>query len=418
MSVMGPRGLLQNLLRPLGVERLAEMYGLGGAALTMTLINYPFVVLNVRAALARLDPSLEEVARSLGDRPLRAFFRVTLPHLRPSITSGGLLVSLYALGDFGTPSLMGFNTFTRAIYMQYRSSFNRSGAALLSLMLVVLTLLILTVEVLSRGRGRFHRVAPGTERPPTDFELGRLRLPALLFCSALVLLALVLPVSAICYWLVVGLVNGGSLNLRLSEVSNSVVAASWAAVATVVAALPITLLSVRYQGPLSRLLDRTAYVGGALPGIAIALSLVFFGANYAPFIYQTLSMLIFAYVVRFLPQALGGIRSSLLQVSPRLEEAAQSLGRSRRSVLFTITLPLLMPGILWGGSMVFLTAIKELPLTLMLGPTGFGTLSTRIWHATSEGLFSQAAPPALLLLLVSGLSMILVLRGERGRRNG
>jgi iron(III) transport system permease protein len=162
-------------------------------------------------------------------------------------------------------------------------------------------------------------------------------------------------------------------------------------------------------------LERAAYAGYALPGIVIALSLVFFGANFATFLYQTLILLVFAYVVRFLPQAVGSTRASLLQVSPRLEEAGRSLGRTPVQVLLSITAPLLKPGLLTGFALVFLTGMKELPATLLLGPTGFQTLATRTWSATEEAFFTRAAAPALLLVLVSAVSVWLVLAQEDRR---
>jgi iron(III) transport system permease protein len=123
-------------------------------------------------------------------------------------------------------------------------------------------------------------------------------------------------------------------------------------------------------------------------------------------------MLIFAYVVRFLPQAVGATRTSLLQISPNLEEAARCLGRSPFNTLRTITLPLMRSGLLTGAALIFLTAMKELPSTLLLSPTGFGTLATRIWSASGEAFFAQAAAPGLILLLVSGLSIMLILSQE------
>jgi len=112
-------------------------------------------------------------------------------------------------------------------------------------------------------------------------------------------------------------------------------------------------------------------------------------------------MLIFAWVVLFLPLAVGVVRASLLQVSPRIEEAARSLGRSQLNAMGTVTVPLMTGGILAGSALVFLTAIKELPATLILGPTGFETLATEIWSATGSGFFEGAAIPALILLAVS-----------------
>lgn len=198
---------------------------------------------------------------------------------------------------------------------------------------------------------------------------------------------------------------------------NSLTASGLAAALAVAAAIPIAVLAVRFPGQTSRWLERSTYVGYALPGIVIALSLVFFGANYATFLYQTLAMLVFAYMVRFLPQAIGSTRASLLQVSPRLEEAARCLGRTPRQTLTSITIPLLKPGLLTGLALVFLTGMKELPATLLLGPTGFDTLATRIWGATEQVFFARAAAPALLLVLVSAVSVWFILsQEEKGLR--
>jgi iron(III) transport system permease protein len=186
-----------------------------------------------------------------------------------------------------------------------------------------------------------------------------------------------------------------------------------AAAATSLAALPVAILSVRYPGWISTLVERTAYVGFALPGIVVALALVFFGARYATPIYQTLVLLIFAYVALFLSQAVGANRASLLQISPSLEEAARSLGRRPVQVFLTVTLPLVRSGMLAGAVLVFFTTMKELPATLILSPIGFKTLATSVWSATSEAFFARAAMPALLLIVVSAVPVALFTLRER-----
>ena len=160
-------------------------------------------------------------------------------------------------------------------------------------------------------------------------------------------------------------------------------------------------------------LEKASYIGYALPGVTIALALVFFTSHYASFIYQTLVILIFAYVILFLPQALGAARSSLLQVNPRTEEAARGLGKSSSSVLAWITVPQILPGISAGAALVFLTAMKELPATLLLSPIGFDTLATEIWSASTEAFFARAALPALLLVAVSAVPVaFMVVKGR------
>ncbi|MFQ5795796.1 MAG: ABC transporter permease [Candidatus Bipolaricaulia bacterium] len=414
-AALGPRGLLQQLLEILfGVERLPEIYGFPGAFLTLTVFSYPYVLLSVRAGLQRLDPALEEASRNLGRGFWATFRRITLPQLRPAIAAGALLVALYTLSDFGAVSLMQFDSFTRVIYLQYQGSFDRSFAAVLGLMLVALTLILLVVDLRMRSRGvSYHRNGLGSARPPMRIRLGHWRWVALGFCLLVTLVSLALPVTVILFWLVQGAANGEASFSVLAPTLNSVIVSALAAGAVVLAALPVAILSVRHPGWPSTLLERIAYTGYALPGIVVALSLVFFAANYTPWAYQTMTLLIFAYGVLFLPQALGPLRASLLQVSPNVEEAARGLGRTLPRVWLTVTAPLIRPGLFARAALVFLTTMKELPATLLLSPIGFNTLATRAWAAASEGFFARAAAPALLLVLVSSLMLALLLNRER-----
>jgi iron(III) transport system permease protein len=411
VSALGPRGLLQQVLEPLGVDRLPEIYGFLGAWLCLTLFTFPYILLSVRAALWGMDGAQEEASRSLGHGAARTFFRVTLPQLRPAIAAGGLLVALYTLSDFGAVTLLQFNSFTRVIYLQYEASFDRILASVLALMLVAFTMLILIVEQRARGRAKYHATS-ATRRLPL-LRLGRWRWPALAFLALVVLASLGLPASVLLYWLAQGLANNVEVSFLGSAATNAVYASLLAAVVAVAASIPVTVLAVRYTGRFTRFLETASYAGFAMPGIVVALSLVFFGAHYAPALYQTLAMLVFAYSILYLSMAVGSVRASLLQVNPAVEEAARSLGRGAFKVLATVTLPLVRPGIVVAFAMVFLTAMKELPATLLLAPIGFRTLATEMWSATSSGFYAKAAIPALLLVGVSAIPVTILLRREQ-----
>ena len=177
----------------------------------------------------------------------------------------------------------------------------------------------------------------------------------------------------------------------------------------------VAILALRYPSRASRGLERAAYLANALPGIAIALALVFFAARYLPSVYQTLALLVFAYAVRFLPQALSGAESALQRVDPRLEEAARGLGRGRLATLAAVTVPLARPGLLAGAALVFLSAMKELPATLLLRPIGFETLATEVWTLAQVGAYSRAALPALVLIALSLPVLALVSAESRTR---
>ncbi|HEV2810146.1 MAG TPA: iron ABC transporter permease [Acidimicrobiales bacterium] len=411
VAAIGPRGLVQGWLAPLGVEELPSIYGFPGAWLVLTLFSYPYVLLTVRAAVRRLDPSLEEASRILGRGRRATFWRVILPQLRPSIAAGGLLVALYTMSDFGAVSLLRFDSFTRAIYVQYRASLDRSTAATLGLVLITLMVVVLAAETRSRGRAEYHRLHGGGARTPPVVPLGRWRWPAAAACAALVAVALVVPLGVIGYWLVRGISAGEPLRLTGTLIGHSLVASALGAGMAVVAAWPVAVLAARHPGRLSRVVERASYTGYALPGVVVALALVFFGARVAEPIYQTRTLLVFAYVVLFLPQAVGAIRASLLQVNPSLEEASRLLGRSKAATTWSVVLPLVRPGALAGVALVFLTCMKELPATLLLAPTGYDTLATQVWNATSEAFFGRAAAPALALVLLSALPMaVLVMR--------
>lgn len=422
LATFGPRGTLARWLGPLGVNELPEVYGFTGAWLALSLSTFPYVTLTVRGALRRLDPALEEISRSLGVGALATFRRVTLPQLWPAIAAGGLLTALYTFADFGTPSLMRYDTFTRVIYVQYKGSLDRSGAAVLALLLAAVALAVVAVEAAVRSRSRAAGGVGGggggasarVARQPRPVPLGRWKGPAVAGLAAVVVLALIVPVATLVTWLVVGTREGIDLAETLRAAAHSAQAAGLGALVAVAAAWPVAVLGARHRGGLSRWTERAAYAGYALPGIVVALALVFFGARVATPLYQTVGMLVLAYLVLFLPQGVGALRSTLAQISPRLEEASRSLGASRLRTTWQVLVPLVRPGAVAAFALVFLTAMKELPAALLLGPTGWDTLATRVWASTSEGFFARAAAPALVLVAVSSIPLaFLALRRDR-----
>jgi iron(III) transport system permease protein len=412
LSATGPQGLLQDLVQPLGIGSLPSITGFFGAWLTLTLFTYPLLLLPVRASLRRLDPELEEAALAMGRSQAGVFRTIVVPQLVPAIGAGSLLVALYVLSDFGAVSIMRFDSFTTSIYTLYKASFDRIGAASLAALLVALMLVLLWLEARTRRREALYRSAPGSARTMRQVNLGRWRWPALGFCGAVATLALLIPVAVLVYWSLQSFAGSVDWPAVAAATGNSLLASGLAATAAALCAVPIAVLVVRFRGPFAMAVERLSYTGHALPGIVVALALVFFGTRVVIGLYQSLAMLVFAFVVLFLPLALGIARASMLQVSPRVEEAARSMGRSQWSVLRTVTAPLIAPGVLAGAALVFLTAIKELPATLILAPIGFETLATEIWGATSVGFFERGAVPALVLLAVSAVPLYLLTARE------
>ncbi|MBI5309428.1 MAG: iron ABC transporter permease [Actinobacteria bacterium] len=407
LEALGPKGLAQDVLEgPLGIDRMPDIYGFFGSWLALTLFTYPYVLLLVTAAFKRIDPAMAEAARGLGHGPLAAFVRTTLPQLRPAILAGSLLCALYVLSDFGVVSLMRFDTFTIAIYTAYRSFFDASGAALLALMLIVLSAVLLVFEHKLRGDPRTQS-ARSARSAGTPVALGRWKFAGFAFCGTVFALAVAVPVGVLGYWLVVGADSDPARSTLGEAVIGSISASGYAALLAVVLALPIAYLAARRPGRAARAIESVATAGFALPGVVVALGLVFFATRFAGAIYQTLILLVLAYVIRFLPQAVGAARSGILRADPTLEEAARGLGHRRWSVFRRITLPLAAPGVAAGAMLVFLTAMKELPATLILKPIGFETLATRIWEAAQTGSYAAAAVPSLILIAISAVALFL-----------
>ena len=411
VAAFGPRGALQSLLEPLGVSRLPEIYGLPGAAIVLILATYPYVVLAIRGGLLREDRAVEEAAWTLGDRGWATFRRVTLPLLAPAIGAGALLAVLYALSDFGAVSLLQFDSFSAAIYLQYRATFDRSLAAILALGLIVLTFGVTFAEARLRHRARDFAATP-PRRGPRRVALGRWRVPALAFVAVVVLLALFVPASTIAFWLARGLADAETFRELVPAIAGSLGLGAAGAALAVAVALPVGLLLARFPSRLAALVDRASYTSFALPGIVVALALVFLAASAAPWLYQTLALLAIAYAVRFLAHAVAPIRGTLARFGTRLEEAGRTLGDGPIRSFTSVTVPLLRPAILSGAALVFLAVVKELPMALILGPIGFETLATEIWSATSEGRYGLAAAPAALLLVLSAGTVALLLRED------
>ncbi|MDL0128358.1 ABC transporter permease [Halobacterium salinarum] len=410
VSAFGPRGDLAGALGVIGIERIPSIYGLHGAALVLILFTYPYVFLTTRAALLSFDGTLVEAARTLNHSRWQAFRRITVPQILPGVAAGGLLAALYALSDFGTPSIMRYEVYTQQIFVAQGSLGVPEGyPALLSIQLLAVVAVVLALE--SRiGDGDTAYVSRGASQPGR-VSLGVWKWPALAFCTAIAVLSLGVPLGVLAWWFQ----RAGDAIFEFDPMIawNSLKVAVAAAGAATVLALPVAGYAARSSSRLSMVSDRLTYVGYAIPGVVIALSLVFLSTEFVQSLVKTVPLLVFAYVVRFLPQAVGSVRSSVLQVDPKLTEAARTLGRSSTDAFRSVTLPLIAPGVAAGAALVFLTTMKELPATLMLRPIGFETLVSYIWLVRGAGSYGAAAVPALVLVGVSALSMVVILAQER-----
>jgi iron(III) transport system permease protein len=392
-----------------------RLRGFTGSLVALSVYNFPYMLLNLRAGLSSYDTSLEEVARSLGHRPMRVFFTVVLPQLRPAILAGGLLVSLHVVSDFGVVSLMRYETFSYALYQAYQGAYGTRGAAPIALIMMALAGVFILSEMMLLRRVVLTRAGAGPARVRRPLRLRRWVGPSLVFIGMLLLVGLVLPVFTIVYGAWGVEVGSQWRSLRGAVVDSLSVSGPSALVATALA-LPIAYMARRYPSRWTAGLERLGFLGYATPPLAFALGLLVVTLGVVPGLYQTVFVLVYAYSLHFLAEAVGPIRAGLFSADPRLEEASRALGYGPVWTFVRVTLPLLRPGLIVSLSLVFLSVMKELPLTMLLAPPGFETLSMNIWQYTEEAMYASAAPYALVVLGVSGLLVGVLVYNERGMR--
>ncbi|HJQ78244.1 MAG TPA: iron ABC transporter permease [Acidimicrobiia bacterium] len=403
VGATGPGGWIASWL---GWE-VPTPYGFVGAWLALSVFLAPMAHLIVTPGLRSIDPATEEAATGLGAGSLKVFFTVTMPQLRPALVSAGLMVGLYTVSDFGAVSLLRFDTFTRAIYALYAGQIDRRPAAALSVVLMVLALAILMVE--RRTRTRAGYLSSPTRRARRPIALGRgQRLAAQGSLAAYGLVALVIPVATLVYWLVRGVGTGNEVGVLWDEVARSLTVAVAAAFLAVMAAYPIAMVTTWRRRRLSDAVETSVWGVYSLPHIAVGVAVIAFALQSARFMYQTFILLLVVYVGMFLAQATSSIQDSLRRSSPDLEDASRGLGRSALYTLGRVTIPITRSGILAGSALVFISVIKELPATLLLRPTGFETLAIRIWSSTGEGFYTRASAASLALLAVSIVPLLLL----------
>jgi iron(III) transport system permease protein len=415
---LGPDGVLRDALELVRYHPPRRFRGLGASVLVLTLFTYPLVYLPVAARLAALPPQLEESSRLLGDRPVRTFGRVTLPLVRGAIAGGTLIVLLYCLSEFGAVQLLGFDTLTRVVYATRLA--DRAASFMAAAILVVMALAAILVE--RRLRGPLDHRTGAAARRSRAVPLGRWKLPATAFVVIVLGLALVVPVVSLGQWAWRAVANADeprldALRHELGALASPAWTTAWlgvvASVIAIAVVVPVAVLAVRRRTPVAAVVTTSITTGFAVPGLVIALSLTFWALR-APgmsTLYQTVPLLIVAYVVHFGAQALRSSELAVGSVPRALDESALLLGASpvRRAV--TVHLPLMVPGLLAGGGLVMLSVLKELPATLLLAPIGYETLTTRVWGAFEDGFLAEAGFGAIALVAASTLlTWLIVLR--------
>lgn len=421
IELWGPRGIVYDILSNFfEIAPLPSFYGLSGSVIVLGLITYPYIYIGLCATFRRFDFQMIDASRTLGASVSKTFNRIIIPLVLPTIASGSLLVSLYVLSDFGAVALLRFNTFTIAIFNRMYSSIGNYGVLELCSLVIVFCFIILFIESRSRTNSRYFSNSTSVNLKILD--LGYWKWVILPFALLPTVLGFLLPVMILLYWLISGIFFETSfINVYedlFSEIIGSVTISLISSIIITFLATIVVLIIRKKIRVISFIIEKTSYIGLSLPGIVVAMSLVFFTINYLDFIYQTYIVLIFGYLISFLPAALTPVKSSVSQIDPSLEEASYSLGKGKIMTFYNVIVKLSIPGVSYGGVLVFILCIKELPLTLILSPLGFSTLATSIWSSASEAFFMDTAAASLVLILVAGIPTYIFMSNNLSKKVG
>ncbi len=397
----------------------------GGATAMFACVFYPYVYLLARAAFIEGASGMLEAGRTLGLSARGSFLRITLPLARPAVVAGTALALMETLADFGTVAYFGVPTFTTGIYRAWFSLGNHAAAAQLSVALLGFVMAVLLLERASRGRARYHDTT-GRRRPAPGRRLPDLAAAAaMLACALPLFLGFLLPAGVLLNMaLTEGDAQFGARFLRLAGNSFTLAAAS-ALLGMGLAAL------LAYSARLSRAawphwLNRIVSLGYAVPGTVIAVGVLipvtrldnwlagliagWTGSNPGLLLTGGISVLIYAYLVRFLSMALQTVESGLAKVTPAMDDAARSLGHGQLAALRRVHLPLLRGSLLTAGLLVFVDVMKELPATLVMRPFNFDTLATQAYVLAMDERLAEASTAALAIVCVGVLPLIAVSR--------
>jgi iron(III) transport system permease protein len=406
-----PRILLVSTILPLAIPSYVFTYtwmaifpaleGVWAAAFILSLSTMPYMILAVTISFQRIDSGLIEVARSLGLSKPAVFTRVILPQVRRSISAGALLSGLYVLSDFGAVSLLNVETLTVSIQNLFKSSYDRGAASVIGILLFFAAAIFVLFESILKGRDFESRGAEGFQERIRRISNPGLSVFTILVISLYGFLAVVVP-----FYVLISryLQNPGVVALSdlFTAALSTVSVAGLGAFIAFILSLPLALLVTQGPSTFAAISGKVILISHALPGVVVGLALVSFGSRLGP-LYQSTFLLAFAYAVLFLAKSVASTSAALTLVSPQLKEVAATLGKSKSSIAMQVVFPIALPNLALGILLVFLTAMKELPATLMLRPTGMDTLATEIWSFAAISRFNEAAPYALLLVIIAAI---------------
>lgn len=397
------------------IALIPDFSGFFAAGFILSITTLPYVILATLSGLRTVDTSQIEVARSLGLTPVQTFRRVVFPQVKGHISAGALLAALYTISDFGAVSLLNVETLTVTIQNMYKASYDRSAAAVISFVLIAFSTLVVLADERVKKQTPDGNAIKAYSAKNSLITNTWLRLAVIGSIALYAFNAVVIPFYVLISRFLSNQVAIDWAGLLTAAISTVSVAALGALIALVMSAP----LGVVLSGPSTRvgtIAQRIITVGHGLPGVVVGLAVVSIGSKLGA-LYQTTFLLAFAYALLFLAKSVASMSSSLARVPNSVKDVASTLGMNQWMVIKRVVAPIAAPGIGLGTILVFLTAMKELPATLMLRPTGFDTLATQIWSAASINRFNEAAPYALILVLIAALPTFLISRPDKADRS-
>ena len=402
-----------------------EIRSLGGAALMLSLVLYPYVYLLTRAAFLGQSICVLDVSRTLGNGPWRTFFSVALPMARPAIVAGLSLALMETLADYGTVQYFGVSTFTTGIFRTWFGLNNAAAAAQLSAILLLVVFVLIALERGSRRQARYHHTTQ-RHQALNRFRLNRRQAGlALLICSSALFFGFLLPAGQLLWWAVTTAEE--QLDGRfLSLVGHSLLLAGGASLLALLLALFLGYGKRLYGSWPVNFAVRVAGMGYAIPGTVIAVGVVIpfaafdntldqwmrdhFELSTGLLLSGTLVALMFAYLVRFLAVSLQTVEAGLGKIRPTLDEVARSLGTGSGEIVRRVHIPMLKGSLMTALLLVFVDVLKELPATLILRPFNYNTLAVRAYELASDERLADASYAALAIVMVGILPVILLSR--------
>lgn len=423
-------GPVQSFARDIGLAALVfpDIRSGWGAIVVMTLVLYPYVYLLAKAGFEEQSATAIEAARALGASKSRTFFKVALPLARPSIAAGVSLALMEAVADFATVRYFNFPTISDGILRTWTGLMDIGAASELAGLLAILMLALLLAERRLRSRRAYHQSKGRTQSSDAIQLLGWRKAAAFLTCVAVLIAAFGIPAGQLSIWATSELAEMTSSEVRtyVELGVNSLTLAGLAAAVSVALALVMAGMARLQKGRLVQWASRSVNVGYSIPGAVIAVGVIiplaafdrtvnewtqaWWGVSPGLILTGSLVGLTYAYAVRFMAIAYSSVDSSMDKISPNIVAAARSLGAGPLRSIVRIKLPLILPGLLAGATLVFVDVMKELPITVMLRPFGYDTLAIWVWQMAAESLWSAAALPALAIV-VAGLLPIKLLIG-------